>query len=299
MAEKVQGDPLGRQDARAGPSSRITARRAATGLPSGRSSARGDRRIEQPKGSSAASSPATTPGWRARHTRRRACRRDDRIGRDVAGAPEVFEQGGSHQRLDHEGRKRRKRNSVDHRATSCQPIRFRTMPAMDEQSSASQASSPNVPQAVRLGWSLRQCPPRLSSRARARRRDEQVRQGSVASHGRAELVRIGSGPRRPPAAPCRRGARRGPIHQRTKRGRTASRPERSRRRRACGPVISEGCGSRRRRRLQSSARRRALPSANCWRAGWRHAAPCGDFAAGPQAGHGAAPSMSTSIPPMW
>ena len=56
------------------------------------------------------SSPATTPGWRARSTSEALVGRDDRIGGDVAGASEVFEQGGSNQRLVHDRQKRGKRH---------------------------------------------------------------------------------------------------------------------------------------------------------------------------------------------
>ena len=67
------------------------------------------------KASAATSSPATTPGWRAASTSRGSLvGRDDRVGGDVAGPAEVLEQRGAHQRLDHEGGKRREVSWLRH-----------------------------------------------------------------------------------------------------------------------------------------------------------------------------------------
>ena len=110
------------------------------------------------------SSPATTPGWRARSTSEALpVGRDDRIRGDVAGAAEVFEQGGSNQRLVHERQKRRKRHGWA-LPTDRDPVS--TMSRAASSASASEMDD-GTAEGRASGKSLRKCPPRLSSRRQA------------------------------------------------------------------------------------------------------------------------------------
>ena len=75
----------------------------ASRVPSGRSTSISIAGSISRKASDARSSPATTPAWRATSARLGArVGRHDRVGGDVAGAAEVLQQGGAHQRLDHD-----------------------------------------------------------------------------------------------------------------------------------------------------------------------------------------------------
>ena len=91
---------------RAGPSMVAMTSPGATTLPSGRSALSLMAGIDELKGTARDVEPGHDAGLaRAQHQRGLLVGRHDRIRRDVAGAAEVFEQGGSHQRFVHEGQK--------------------------------------------------------------------------------------------------------------------------------------------------------------------------------------------------
>src|SRR4029079_9717416 len=164
MAEKVQRRPLaGQQTARRPLDSGDhvswcdhAAVRPLHGEPDGR--------IDQLKGTARDVEPGHD-AWlaRAQQQGRLPVGWDDRVRRDVAGAAQIFQQGGANQRLVHEGQKRGKRHGCA-LPTDRDPVSMMSLAASS--ASASEMDDGTAEGRV-LGKSLRKCPPRLSSRRRA------------------------------------------------------------------------------------------------------------------------------------
>jgi len=111
MTEKVQCRPLAGQQAARGTfdgGDDVTRRDHAAVGPFGGKDRRRRNELEDAARDVEASHHARLSG--AQHQRRRLAGRSDRVRRDVAGAAEVFEQGGSHDRLIHDRQQRIKRH---------------------------------------------------------------------------------------------------------------------------------------------------------------------------------------------
>ena len=250
---------------RAGPSMVAITSPGATTLPSGRSASSRwrDRRAEM-----------HSARYRARQRRRAGARaaparrpvgRHDGIRGDVAGPSEVFEQGGSNQRLVHEGQKRGKRHGW---ALPQTEIRF-------QQSSraASSASASEMEDGTRRGQGVGKVAAEMRAAAflapPGGDRDHQSHQRGIGCRAVAVGERIEAADRR--SMPCRSRSTPRPCDRigRTRKGRM----------RAAGALAARVFSGPRLAPLDAlrdpRAHTRSLRSANCWRAGWRHAARCG------------------------